>query len=40
MYKGSLACKSEANEFKLCRATPQGKLGEPEKCESKVSNYL
>ena len=40
MYKGSIECKAETNDFKLCRATPQGKYGQPEKCEAKVSNYL
>ena len=40
MFKGSQVCKSEQNEFKLCRATPEGKYAEPEKCESKVSNFL
>ena len=40
MYKGSQVCKAETKEFKLCRATPAGKFGEPEMCESKVSNFL
>ena len=40
MYKGSQVCKAEAREFKLCRATPAGKHGDPEICEGKVSNFL
>ena len=40
MYKGSQVCKSEAQEFKMCRATPAGKHADPEICEAKVSNFL
>ena len=40
MYKGSQTCKAEATDFKLCRATPAGKIGDPERCEAKVSNFL
>ena len=39
MYKGSQSCTNEAKDFKLCRATPAG-LADPERCESKVSNFL
>ena len=40
MYRGSQVCKSELWDFKKCRATAQGKHGEPAICEAKVSNFL
>ena len=39
-YKGSVACAKERSEFSLCRATPAGKLGDPELCEAKTANFL
>lgn len=39
-YKGSVSCAKERSEFALCRATPAGKLGDPEMCESKTANFL
>ena len=32
-------CKSEQNEFKLCRATPSG-FADPKSCEGKLCNFL
>ena len=34
MYKGSQVCKAETNDFKICRATPAGQLGDPQRCEA------
>jgi hypothetical protein len=39
-YKGSSYCAAEQGEFLLCRATAAGAHGDPETCESKVSNFL
>ena len=39
-YKGSSYCAKERGDFVLCRATPAGKLGDPELCEGKVANFL
>ena len=39
-YKGASYCANERSEFVLCRATPAGKLGDPELCEGKVANFL
>ena len=39
MHKGSQVCKNEMNSFKIARATPAGQ-GDPERCESNVSNFL
>ena len=38
--KGASYCNKERSEFALCRATPAGKLGDPEMCEGKVANFL
>ena len=40
MYKGSQVCKEEANAVKLCRATPAGNLGEPERCLPAATSFL
>ncbi len=39
-YKGSKYCKTEQQEFNLCRATPSGSVANPEHCEAKVANFL
>ena len=39
-FKGSVTCANERKEFSICRATPAGKLGEPERCEGKAANFL
>ncbi len=39
-YKGSSFCAKERGDFVLCRATPAGRLGDPELCEGKVANFL
>ena len=40
MYKGSQVCKDEAAAVKLCRATPAGNMGEPERCVPAVTSFL
>ena len=39
-YKGSVTCAKERAEFALCRASPQGALGEPEICEAKTASFM
>lgn len=34
------ACKSQRANFVLCRATPQGKVGEPSHCQSQANALL
>jgi hypothetical protein len=38
--KGAVFCIKERSDFALCRATPAGKLGDPELCESKAASFL
>eukprot|EP00347_Sterkiella_histriomuscorum_P011654 403371629 len=39
-YKGATSCAQERGDFVLCRATPAGRLGDPELCEGKVASFL
>ncbi|CDW90090.1 UNKNOWN [Stylonychia lemnae] len=39
-FKGASFCAKERGDFVLCRATPAGRLGDPELCEGKVANFL
>ena len=38
--RGAHHCQPEMLDFKLCRATPSGNMGDPEACEKKVANFL
>ena len=39
-YKGAQVCNRERADFALCRATPAGRLGDPEMCEGRVASFL
>ena len=39
-FRGAKQCHAELLDFKMCRATPNGNIGDPEVCEAKVSNFL
>ena len=39
-YGAMHACKSERDNFVICRATPHGREGDPSHCEGQVNSLM
>ncbi len=38
--KGSKQCEAERKKFGICRATPVGKIGDPQMCEPYAVEFM